>query len=314
MRRRRWRDCARRWRRERELILESTPQGVGGCFHEEWLKAGETGMVRHFFPWWMERALPGKGSGRGEPDGGRAGADGAARAGSGADRVPAADSGGFSRAGAAGVCRGRRELLFGQRESVFELAAVEARLKTAPEPVERRTEWGAGDLAAAGEGKEYVVAVDPAGGGSEGDYSAARCWRWRRAAVRGVCRARGRAGAGAVVTELAASTTGRGWWWSGTTTAAACWRWRRRRASTGGFTAGRAGGLADDEREPAGGAGALDAALVEEPERFQSRRLLGECRSFVRLPNGRRGAGGDARRPGDGHGDRAGGEGGAGGH
>jgi hypothetical protein len=34
----------------------------------------------------------------------------------------------------------------------------------------------------------------------------------------------------------------------------------------------------------------LDAALVEEPERFQSRRLLGECRSFVRQPNGSSGA------------------------
>ena len=38
-----------------ELILESTPDGVGGCFHEEWQKADETGMVRHFFPWWMEK-------------------------------------------------------------------------------------------------------------------------------------------------------------------------------------------------------------------------------------------------------------------
>src|SRR5579871_745109 len=37
-----------------ELILESTPDGVGGCFHEEWRNAGETGLVRHFFPWWME--------------------------------------------------------------------------------------------------------------------------------------------------------------------------------------------------------------------------------------------------------------------
>jgi hypothetical protein len=34
----------------------------------------------------------------------------------------------------------------------------------------------------------------------------------------------------------------------------------------------------------------LGAALVEEPERFQSRKLLGECRSFVRLPNGGTGA------------------------
>ena len=36
--------------------------------------------------------------------------------------------------------------------------------------------------------------------------------------------------------------------------------------------------------------GRLDAALVEQPERFQSKRLLGECRSFVRLPDGRSGA------------------------
>jgi len=36
--------------------------------------------------------------------------------------------------------------------------------------------------------------------------------------------------------------------------------------------------------------GRLDAGLVEQPERFQSKRLLGECRSFVRLPDGRSGA------------------------
>jgi hypothetical protein len=36
--------------------------------------------------------------------------------------------------------------------------------------------------------------------------------------------------------------------------------------------------------------GRLGAGLVEEPGRFQSRRLLAECRSFVRLPDGRTGA------------------------
>ena len=36
--------------------------------------------------------------------------------------------------------------------------------------------------------------------------------------------------------------------------------------------------------------GKLDAVLVEEPWRFMSRRLLSECRSFVRLLNGRTGA------------------------
>jgi len=37
-----------------ELVIESTPQGAAGCFYEEWQKAPRTGMVRHFFPWWME--------------------------------------------------------------------------------------------------------------------------------------------------------------------------------------------------------------------------------------------------------------------
>jgi hypothetical protein len=34
----------------------------------------------------------------------------------------------------------------------------------------------------------------------------------------------------------------------------------------------------------------LGAALVEEPRRFMSVKLLAECRTFVRLPNGSTGA------------------------
>ena len=52
---------------------------------------------------------------------------------------------------------------------------------------------------------------------------------------------------------------------------------------------GQAGWLTTSLSRPAA-LGRLDAALVEQPERFQSRRLLGECRSFVRLPNGGTGA------------------------
>ena len=36
--------------------------------------------------------------------------------------------------------------------------------------------------------------------------------------------------------------------------------------------------------------GRLNAGLIEQPDRFMSRRLLAECRSFVRLPNGNTGA------------------------
>lgn len=44
-----------------ELVLESTPNGAYGAFYEEWRAGVETGggrdaMVRHFLPWWMEPA------------------------------------------------------------------------------------------------------------------------------------------------------------------------------------------------------------------------------------------------------------------
>ena len=98
-----------------ELVLESTPQGVGGCFHEEWRKADETGMVRHFFPWWMEpryrseavdeASLTDEERGLMERHGLNLGQIAYRR------RIRA-DFRGLARAG---VCRGRRELLFGQR-------------------------------------------------------------------------------------------------------------------------------------------------------------------------------------------------------
>ena len=37
-----------------EIVLESTPNGAGGLFYEEWQRAEDTGYTRHFFPWWYE--------------------------------------------------------------------------------------------------------------------------------------------------------------------------------------------------------------------------------------------------------------------
>src|SRR5271166_670800 len=37
-----------------EIFLESTPSGAGGTFYEEWQSAPETGYVQHFLPWWWE--------------------------------------------------------------------------------------------------------------------------------------------------------------------------------------------------------------------------------------------------------------------
>jgi hypothetical protein len=41
---------------EGEIVLESTARGAAGVFYEEWQKASETGYTRHFFPWWYDKS------------------------------------------------------------------------------------------------------------------------------------------------------------------------------------------------------------------------------------------------------------------
>ena len=177
-------------------------------------------------------------------------------------------------------------------ESVFELAAVEARLKTAPDAVETRWNGEMEVWLPPVKGKQYLVAVDPAGGGSEGDYSAAQVLEMETGLqcaefaghVGGLELAR-------FVTDLAAEYDGawlvveRNNHGSGVLALAETVCEYRRIYRQGG----QAGWLTTSVSRPAM-ISRLGAALVEEPERFQSRRLLAECRSFVRLPNGSSGA------------------------
>jgi hypothetical protein len=39
-----------------EIFLESTPNGAGGTFYDEWQRAPQTGYTRHFYPWWWDPA------------------------------------------------------------------------------------------------------------------------------------------------------------------------------------------------------------------------------------------------------------------
>jgi len=275
-----------------EIVLESTPQGVGGCFHEEWLKADETGMVRHFFPWWMEPAYRAKAvsvSSLTEEERALMVEHGLDRRQIGYRRQIRADFRGLARQEFA---EDEDNCFLASGESVFELTAVEARMKTTPEPVKRRQNGELEIWLPPVKGREYVVAVDPAGGGSEGDYSAAEVLEMETGLqcaefaghLGGLELAR-------FVTELATEYNG-------------AWLVVERNNHGSGVLAlaetackygriymqgGQAGWLTTSVSRPAM-LGQLNAALVEEPERFQSRRLLGECRSFVRQPNGRSGA------------------------
>jgi hypothetical protein len=277
---------------EGEVILESTPDGAGGCFHEEWQKAAETGMVRHFFPWWIE------GHYRAEA------VDAASLTGEERDLVARKlldlEQIGFRRqvrANFRGLARQEyaeddESCFRAGGDSVFELSAIEERLNTAPAATEQRQNGELEIWLPSLKGKDYLVAVDPAGGGSEGDYSAGQVLELESGLqcaefamhLGGLELAR-------LVTALAAEynqawlVVERNNHGSGVLALAetACGYRRIYRQ------AGQPGWLTTSISRPAM-LGRLDAGLVEQPERFMSRRLLGECRSFVRLPDGRTGA------------------------
>jgi hypothetical protein len=154
-----------------EVVLESTAQGAHGCFYEEWMAAQANGWVRHFFPWWWEASYR---------------LDAGEDAESEEERALVSKHG-LTREQIAFRRRLQRQFGMLARQEypesaddcflasgscVFDTEAIDRRLREAPPPVERR--W-AGALAVwlkPMPGREYLVAVDPAGGGSEGDYAA----------------------------------------------------------------------------------------------------------------------------------------------
>ncbi len=165
-----------------EVVLESTPNGAGGMFYEEWQRAEETGHTRHFFPWWYE-------------DGYRV---------EGVEVQPLLpeeqellERGGLSEAQIGWRRVNRRQLrgLAAQEfaedpvtcfrasgECVFDLDAIEKALDCPGEALERRDNGRLLVWFPPQEGKHYIIGVDPAGGGSEGDYACAQVIE-RRSAI-----------------------------------------------------------------------------------------------------------------------------------
>jgi hypothetical protein len=277
---------------EAEVVLESTPEGVGGCFHEEWLKAPETGTVRHFFPWWMERryraAAVDEGSLTDEE------AELRARHGLGLEQIGyrrrlKAD---FRGLAVQEYAEDAENCFLMSGDSVFEMAAVEAQIRAAREPVEKRHNGEIEVWLPVIPGRKYLVAVDPAGGGSGGDYSAAQVIDIETGAQ--CAEFAGHLGGlelAKLVTKLAEEYN-RAWLvvernnhGTGVLALAAEVCHYPRIYAQGG----QPGWLTSSVSRPAA-LGRLGAALVERPECFQSRRLLGECRSFVRMRDGSTGA------------------------
>lgn len=159
-----------------EIVLESTPNGAHGCFYREWQEAERTGYVRHFFPWWTEPRYRALASGVEATEEERA-----LMFANGLDLEQVA----FRREMRAMLgTRWKEEFaedastcFLSSGESFFDVEAVDQRLKELSRPIEVRDNgrleiyWPAVKQDSCGRRREYIVAADPAGGGVEGDFA-----------------------------------------------------------------------------------------------------------------------------------------------
>jgi hypothetical protein len=275
-----------------EEILESTPDGIGGCFYEEWQAAPETGMVRHFFPWWMEQRYRAKAVDKDsltEEERALIERHHLSLAQIGFRRKTQANFRGLTRQEFA---EDPESCFLASGDSVFEIAAIEQRLLSAPAAIESRHNGELEIWLPPMHGKQYLVAVDPAGGGSEGDYSVAEVVE----VDTGLQCAEFAGHIGGL--ELARLVTG-----IATEYNSGCLVVERNNHGSGILAliesvcryprifrqSGQLGWLTTSLSRPAV-IGRLNAGLIEQPDRFMSRRLLAECRSFVRQPDGSTGA------------------------
>jgi hypothetical protein len=181
-------------------------------------------------------------------------------------------------------------------DSYFEMDAVEARLRDAPEPAERRRNGELEIWLPPLEGKEYVVALDPAAGLSSRDYSAAQVVEMESGMQ--CAEFQGHVG-GRELADLVAEL--------GREYNEALLVVERNSIGAAALALleelcrypriyrqdGQAGWLTTVVSRPAALA-RLNRALIQEPGRFLSRRLLAECRTFVRQADGNVAAGAGA--------------------
>jgi hypothetical protein len=158
-----------------EIVLESTPNGAGGLFYQEWLRAPETGYTQHFFPWWFEPTYKkklGKHFAALTPEEEEL----AARHGLTQEQIAWRRMQWASLRGLAAqeFAEDPVSCFKSSGECVFDQDAVDQALKAAGDAVEARDNHRLLVWLPAQAGRTYVMGVDPAGGGTDGDYSCAQ--------------------------------------------------------------------------------------------------------------------------------------------
>jgi len=271
-----------------ELVLESTPNGASGCFWKEWQEAGKTNTVRHFFPWWLEEAY------RGTPVE-EASMTEEERQWMAKHRLSAEQLGyrrqmqqNFRGLAKQEYAEDANECFLASGDCFFDRESIRRRLSEVTGPLETRRNGGLRIWLPPTRGNRYVVAVDPAGGGAGGDYSAVEVIDMETGLQCAELEEH------LTTLETAMATVELAREYNGALVAV-------ERNNHGSGVLAHLQGICRYDRLYRNGGGEgfltstltrhqilsrLDAVLVETPESIQSERLLLECRSFVRHADG----------------------------
>lgn len=274
---------------EGELVLESTPMGTSGCFWREWQDAESGGVVQHFFPWWWEAAYVARAAAESsltEEERNLRSQHGLRLEQIGYRRLMQAR---YRELAKQEFAETAHDCFLASGHCYFDTEVIDRRLAELGDPTDTRLGGRLQVWFPPQGGRRYIVAVDPAGGGVQGDYSAvqvidaetglqcaelqARCTILETAEeVAKLAREYGNAlvavernNHGSAVIAYLRSV------------------YRYHHLFQQG---GQDGWLTTSVSRPQMLA-SLACALVEAPATFTSRRFLMECRGFVRKENGR---------------------------
>jgi hypothetical protein len=274
-----------------EMTLESTPSGAHGCFYDEWRRAQESGLTRHFFPWWLEPAyIAAPATDLTAEEQALASAHGLSPAQIGFRRGLARS---FGTLRAQEFAEDAVSCFRASGACCFDVEAIERRLAQLAETALEVRRGGTLQVWFPPlPGKDYLVAVDAAGGGSEGDFAAAQvielatglqCAELReRLAPAELARESARLAREYGGALLAIERNNHG-------AAVLAYLDQAERYARVYAQEGVAGWLTSAGSKPAM-IGRMGVLLTESPEIFRSRRLLEECRTFVTRANGSSGA------------------------
>jgi len=154
-----------------EIVLESTPNGAGGVFYEEWQRADETESARHFFPWWYEDSyiadVPAENLNEEE-------CQLMTRAGLNARNITwrRTNRSTLRQLAPQEFAEDPRSCFLASGECVFDLEQVTRRMEGCLAPLEERENQRLLIWWPPQGNRQYILGVDPAGGGTGGDYSA----------------------------------------------------------------------------------------------------------------------------------------------